>query len=75
MHTMAVAVIGSYLMSRRFPMNIGKLLRFTGLTILLVAGFLFASRVFLQETLPDPKESAAILDKLKLSGAWGSLAK
>ena len=75
MHTMAVAVIGSYLMSRRFPMNVGKLLRFAGLTILLVAGFLFASRVLLQETLPDPKESAAILDKLKLSGAWGSLAQ
>ncbi len=75
MHTMAVAVIGSYLMVHRFPKNVGKLFRFLGVTILLVAGFLFGSRMLLQKTLPDPKESAAILDKLKLSGAWGSLAQ
>jgi ABC-type amino acid transport substrate-binding protein len=29
----------------------------------------------LENILPDPKESAAILDQLKLSGAWGSLAQ
>jgi Na+/H+-dicarboxylate symporter/ABC-type amino acid transport substrate-binding protein len=75
MHIMAVAVIGSYLMARRFPMNAGKFLRFIGFTVLLVAGFLFGSRMLLEKTLPDPKESAAILDKLKLTGAWGSLAQ
>ncbi|MCI0616653.1 cation:dicarboxylase symporter family transporter [bacterium] len=74
MHTMVIAILGSYLMYNGIRFNAGKLLRFLGISALLITGFIVGSRILLEHTLPDPRESAAILDQLKLSGGWGHLA-
>ena len=75
MHTFAIAILGTYLMERGLRFQIARFLRFLVITVIVLTGFLVGGRILLDRTLPDPKDSSAILDQLKLSGAWGHLAK
>ena len=75
MHTMTVAVIGAFLMSRPLRLHMAKLLRFAMITALIVGGFLVGSRVLLSNLLPAPGENNMFYyDQLKLSGVWGELS-
>ncbi len=75
MHTMAIALIGAFLMSGRVRVHARRLLRFVLISTAITALFLFGSRMILSWFLPDPGKITSVFDQLKLSGAWGSLAK
>ena len=73
-HTLAMALIGAYALAGRIRFGALRLTRFAALTVVVVGVFLAASRLILGAALPSPGGGGAVLDRLKVSGAWGRLA-
>ena len=74
MHTLALAVIGAYALAGQVRLRPARLLRFAGVTAIVVGAFLAASRLVLASVLPGAEASATALDRLKVTGAWDRLA-
>ncbi|MEQ1831825.1 MAG: cation:dicarboxylase symporter family transporter [Candidatus Eisenbacteria bacterium] len=75
MHTLALALLGAFLMSGRLRVDRPRLVRYVLVSALVTGAFLVGTRVLLQATLPGPEQASAALDRLQLTGPWGRLAR
>jgi ABC-type amino acid transport substrate-binding protein len=74
MHTFALALLGAHLMAGRLRVDRKRLLGFGMASVALVGVFLLGSRALLGRVLPGPEQATAAIDRLRLTGAWGTLA-
>ena len=74
MHTFALALLGAHLMAGRLRVDRKRLLGFAASSLVLVGAFLLGSRLLLDRVLPGPEKAGAMIDRLRLTGAWGVLA-
>ena len=74
MHVFALALLGAHLMAGRLRFDVKRLAAVAAGTLVLLAVFLGGSRLVLGRMLPGPEKATAALDRLRLSGAWGTLA-
>jgi ABC-type amino acid transport substrate-binding protein len=74
MHTLALALLGAHSFAGRLRADKGRLARFALASGAALALVLAASHFLLLRVLPGPENAAGILDRLRVSGAWGKLA-
>jgi Na+/H+-dicarboxylate symporter len=74
MHVFALALLGAHLMAGRLRVDVKRLAAVAVTTVAIVAVFLGGSRILLARVLPGPEKATAALDRLRLTGAWGTLA-
>lgn len=74
MHTFVLALLGAHLMAGRLRVDRKRLLGFAAASLVLVGAFLVGSRLLLARVLPGPEKASAVIDRMRLTGAWGVLA-
>ena len=74
MHVFALALLGAHLMAGRLRVDVKRLAGVAVATVVLLVVFLGGSRLLLDRVLPGPEKATTALDRLRLSGAWGTLA-
>jgi len=70
MHTLAIAILGTCLITGRLRIERARLVRYLTLSVLLIAAFLAGTRLLLARVLPNPATRAEVLAAIRPRGPF-----